>query len=159
MFEKPEAVVSSASKVPGTDGQKMSKTYRNIIPIFDADPTWKNAVSRIVTDGKDYTKEPLTVENETVFALYSLMASQDEVAQMLDDYVNNRSFGYGHAKQRLLKKIEDTFGEANRKFGLYKRNQDDLDSILTKGAEKARIKARATLELVRETVGLNHAIK
>ncbi|MBI3723612.1 tryptophan--tRNA ligase [bacterium] len=89
VFVRPEYRLNATAKVPGLDGQKMSKSYGNTIPIFARGKKLKKVVGSIVTDSKDYTKEPLDPDTDNVFALYTLFASDAEKTQMRKDYVEN----------------------------------------------------------------------
>jgi tryptophanyl-tRNA synthetase len=154
VFVRPEHRLNATAKVPGTDGQKMSKSYGNTIPIFARGKKLSKAVSSIKTDGKDYTKEPLDPGTDNVFAIYELFATDAEKAQMTDDYVNNRAFGYGHAKQKLTAKIEEKFGAAADRYEALKAKPSELEDRLREGARKARAVARATLDEARSAAGL-----
>lgn len=153
-FKIPAHRITAASKVLGTDGNKMSKSYHNTIPIFDKPGNIKKIVSGIKTDAKDFKSEPLTVDGEIVFHLYSLLASPEEIAELKDRYLNDRTFGYGHAKQRLIAKLEETFGRLLPTYETLLDNRVELDRILEQGAAKARKIAFSTMEKVRKAVGL-----
>jgi tryptophanyl-tRNA synthetase len=151
---RPEARLSRAPKVPGTDGQKMSKSYGNAIPVFARGKQLKKLVGTIATDSKDFTKEPLDPSTCKVFALWELFATEEEKAEMRDRYVNDRSFGYGHAKQALMAKMEERFGAAAERYEALKARPSDIEDVLREGARRARAIARATLDEAREAVGL-----
>ena len=136
----------------------MSKSYGNTIPIFARGKKLKKAVGAIVTDSKDFTKEPLAPDGDNVFALYSLFASEAEKAQMRRDYVDNRSFGYGHAKEKLREKIEERFGAAADRYEALKASPAGIEDILRAGARRARGIARATLDEARESAGLGRML-
>ncbi len=156
---RPEYRLNAATaKVPGTDGQKMSKSYNNTIPIFARGKRLKKTVGQVVTDSKDFTKEPLDPDTDNVYALYSLFASDEEKKEIRDRYVNDRAFGYGHAKQRLIEKIEQRFGAAGDKYDQLKSKPGELDDVLREGARKARAIARATLDEAREATGLGRML-
>jgi tryptophanyl-tRNA synthetase len=155
VFVRPEYRLNAATaKVPGTDGQKMSKSYNNTIPIFARGKRLKKIVGQVVTDSKDYTKEPLDPDTDNVFALYSLFATEDEKKAMRDRYVNDRAFGYGHAKQHLMEKVEARFGPAADRYESLKANPSELEDVLREGGLKARAVARATLDEARSAAGL-----
>ncbi len=155
VFVRPEYRLNAATaKVPGIDGQKMSKSYNNTIPIFARGKRLKKIVGQVVTDSKDYTKEPLDPDKDNVFALYSLFASEDEKKEMRDRYVNDRAFGYGHAKQHLMEKVEARFGPAADRYESLKANPSELEDVLREGGLKARAVARATLDEARSAAGL-----
>ncbi len=154
VFVRPESRLSATPNVPGTDGAKMSKSYGNAIPIFARGKALKKLVGTIPTDSRDYTKEPLDPSTCKVFALYELFADAEEKAAMQDSYVNDRAFGYGHAKQALIAKIEERFGAATDRYEALKARPDDMNDVLREGARRARAIARETVDEAREAVGL-----
>lgn len=155
VFKIPKYQIQEAgAKVPGLDGEKMSKSYGNTIPIFESASKIRKLVSQIKTDDKKYQSEPLTVEGETVFQLYSLLATPDEIANLADRYLNDRTFGYGHAKQLLAAKLEEKFGPAYQIYQDLLKNPRELDVILAQGQAKAKKISQETIEKVREVVGL-----
>jgi tryptophanyl-tRNA synthetase len=154
VFVRPEPRLSRTPKVPGTDGSKMSKSYNNAIPIFARGKRLKKIVGAIPTDSKDYTQEPLDPSTCKVFALYELFATEDEKHEMIQRYVNDRSFGYGHAKQALMAKMEERFGAAADRYEALKAHPAEIDDILRQGAPRARELARATVDEAREAAGL-----
>lgn len=151
---RPEPRLSATPKVPGTDGAKMSKSYGNAIPIFARGKRLKKIVGAIATDSKDFTTEPLDPTTCKVFALYALFASEEEKAAMVDRYVNDRAFGYGHAKQALMAKIEERFGAATDRYEHLKAHPAEMEDVLREGARRARGIARETLDEARAAVGL-----
>lgn len=155
---RPEHRTNKLAKVPGTDGQKMSKSYNNTIPIFARGKRLKKICGSVVTDSKDFTKEPLDPDTDNVFALYSLFASDAEKTQMRKDYVDNRAFGYGHAKQALQAKIEEKFGAAGERYDALKARPSEIEDVLRDGARRARAIARATLDEAREAAGLGRML-
>jgi tryptophanyl-tRNA synthetase len=155
---RPEARLSRTPKVPGTDGAKMSKSYNNAIPVFARGKRLKKIVGAIPTDSKDFTKEPLDPTTCKVFALYELFATEQEKAEMIDKYVSDRAFGYGHAKQALMAKMEEKFGAAAERYEALKASPAEIDDVLRAGAPRARELARATLDEAREAVGLGRML-
>jgi tryptophanyl-tRNA synthetase len=151
---RPEHRLSRTPKVPGTDGAKMSKSYNNAIPIFARGKRLKKIVGAIATDSKDFTKEPLDPSTCKVFALYELFATEEEKNEMIQRYVSDFTFGYGHAKQALMVKIEERFGAAADRYEALKANPAEIDDVLREGARRARAVARATLDEARAAVGL-----
>jgi tryptophanyl-tRNA synthetase len=163
VFPLPSAVFNEAAVVPGTDGQKMSKSYGNTIEIFAEGKALKNAVMGIVTDSTpvDAPKNPDTCN---AFALYKLFATQSELAEMADLYRNpmkgadgrgGRPFGYGDAKTMLLNKIDRYFAPARERRKLLERNPGYTEEVLVAGAKRARAVAQVTLQLVRQAVGIH----
>jgi tryptophanyl-tRNA synthetase len=139
--------------VPGTDGQKMSKSYGNIIDIFLPEKQLKKQVMSIETDSKglDEPKDPDTCN---VVAIYSLLASPEELETMRQNYLNG-GYGYGHAKLELLNAILTKFSVQREKFNHYMENTSVLDEQLEKGAQKARPVAHATLQRLRTALGFS----
>jgi tryptophanyl-tRNA synthetase len=149
----PEPMISEdLGIVPGTDGEKMSKSKNNTIAVFATDADWKKQVMSIVT-GSATLEEPKDPTTCHVFSLYKLIASKAEVDEMAAKY-RAGGYGYGHAKLALLDKIKMTFGGMrDRYFDLIKR-PDDLRSIILKGSERARALADVKLEKLQAAVGV-----
>jgi tryptophanyl-tRNA synthetase len=146
--------LSATPKVPGLDGEKMSKSYGNTIPIFLEGKKLKKLLGRIVTDSTDFTKAPLDFENCTVIDLYKLFADSDELADMKKNYTDNLEYGYGHGKLALKAKMDDYFGVARDKRRELLGDPGMVEDILQAGAEKARRVAGKTLKEVREACGI-----
>jgi len=155
LFKEPKYILSAGAKVPGTDGEKMAKSRGNVIPIFGNPKQLKKAVSNIVTDSRDYTKEALDPEKDNVAKLYSLVATKEEVDILKNKYLDDRTFGYGHAKQLLYDKLTQLFDEANQRYQQYHQQPEIVREILSKGAREARVQAQITLQKVRSAVGLD----
>ena len=151
----PEHRLSPVPKVPGVDGQKMSKSYHNTIPIFAKGKRLKKAVNAIVTDSKDPKLEPLDPETCNAFAIYSLFAADDERAELARQYREDRSFpGYGVTKKGIIDKMNDHFGLARERFeALLDPKNTELDDVLRQGGQRARSLARETIDLCREVTG------
>jgi len=137
--------------VPGTDGQKMSKSYGNFINIFAPKKELKKQVMGILTDNTPL-EEPKNPDNSIPFQLYSLIAPTDKVEEMRSNYLAG-NYGYGHAKKELLNMILDVFGEAREKYDHLMAHKDILDEELLKGAEKAQKIADDVLNRIRDKVG------
>jgi len=151
-FVLPQDQLKEETKyVPGTDGQKMSKSRGNIINIFLPEKQLKKQVNSIVTDSTPL-EEPKDPDTCNAFALYALLANDEQVADMRSKYTAG-GFGYGHAKKAILELILDQFAEQRKVYAHYMDNHEELNSILLKGAEKARAVARPVLNRVREKVG------
>lgn len=154
MLVVPEAVISEQVKiVPGTDGQKMSKSYGNFISIFGSEKVLKKQVMGIITDSTPM-EEPKNPDICNVFKIFELVASKDDVAALRRNYENG-NFGYGHAKKALLEVLIDRFGSARADYNNYMNNQDEVEAKLKFGAEKAGTVATATLRRIRQAVGYN----
>ncbi len=154
-FVVPEPFISETTAiVPGLDGQKMSKSYGNTIPIFLDDKPLRKKVMAIQTDATP-VEEPKDPEKCNLYALLSLFADKDKLAEVRDLYVNGGA-AYGYIKQDLFELIRDYFAGAREKKKELLANQDYLRDVLHKGADKARQKAAVTLDLVRDRVGLRY---
>jgi tryptophanyl-tRNA synthetase len=151
-FVMPEAKVQEETMyVPGTDGAKMSKSKGNLIDLFQTDKKLRKQIMGIQTDSTPM-EDPKNPETDNVFALYKILASSEQVAEMRANYING-NYGYGHAKQALYEVIVDTFGEAREKFDYYMNHLEEVDEALSLGAEKAKIVAEGVLAKVRNKVG------
>ena len=151
-FVLPEAKIDeSRMTIPGTDGQKMSKSYGNTIDIFLPDKKLRKQIMGIVTDSTPL-EEPKSTENDTVFALYSLLASEQQTGAMRQKYEGG-NYGYGHAKQELYEFIVEKYAEERKLFNFYMDNLPELHAKLEKGEEKARNIAREVLGRVKEKLG------
>ncbi|MBO5821431.1 MAG: tryptophan--tRNA ligase [Lentisphaeria bacterium] len=138
--------------VPGIDGQKMSKSYNNYIPIFGKEKEIKKLVMSIVTDCKGL-EEPKDPENCNVVALFKLFASPAEVEEMKAKY-RAGNYGYGHAKKELFDKMWAYFEPMRKKREELAANLDYVDEILRKNGERAREEAEKLLGKIRRAVGL-----
>ena len=151
-FVLPEAKVHEDTMyVPGTDGEKMSKSKDNIINIFQPDKKLRKQIMGIVTDSTPM-EDPKDPTNDNVFALYKLLASQEQIEGMSANYLAG-NYGYGHAKQALYELILTAFDEPRERFAYYMDHLHEVDEALAKGAEKARTVANGVLARVREKVG------
>lgn len=137
--------------IPGTDGQKMSKSRNNFINIFLADKKLRKQVMGIQTDSTPL-EEPKNPDTDNVFALYKLMASEVQIAEMRANYEGG-NYGYGHAKQALYELIITKFADERAKYNHYMDNLNEIDAALAIGAEKAKKVAKVVLKRVREKIG------
>lgn len=153
VIPEPEIPANIAS-IPGTDGQKMSKSYNNTIPIFGDENVIKKAVMGIVTDSKG-VDEPKELEGNVVYELYKLFADPDEAKEMADKFKKG-GMGYGDAKKMLLEKIQETFKPFKEKREHLAANPEEVEEILAKGAEKTRKISLKTMEKVRNATGLKY---
>ncbi|MBC2838276.1 tryptophan--tRNA ligase [Robiginitalea sp. SC105] len=151
-FVMPEAKVQENTMyIPGTDGQKMSKSKGNLIDIFQPDKALRKQIMGIVTDSTPL-EDPKDPDTDTVFALYKILASPEKVAEMRANYLGG-NYGYGHAKQALFECVRDTFSEARERFEYYREHPAEVDEALEIGAQKARVVASEVLERVRAKLG------
>lgn len=154
MLVVPDSVISEQVQiVPGTDGQKMSKSYGNFISIFGSDKVLKKQVMGIITDSTPM-EEPKDTSTCNVFKIFELVAQKDDVATMRKNYENG-NYGYGHAKKALLEVLLNRFGSAREDYNTYMNNLDEVEAKLKFSAEKAGTVATATLRRIREAVGYN----
>lgn len=152
VFVLPDAQIDeSVMTVPGLDGQKMSKSYGNIIDIFQPDKALRKNIMKIVSDSTPL-EDPKNPDADNTFALYSLLASDEQTAEMRKNYEAG-GYGYGHAKQALYELILDKFSEERRIYDHYMNNPEELESRLKQGEEKAAIIAREVLSRVKKAIG------
>jgi tryptophanyl-tRNA synthetase len=146
-----EKIHEDTMYVPGTDGNKMSKSRGNTINIFLPEKQLKKEINKIVTDSTPL-EEPKNPDTCNAFALYSLLADATETENMRSKYLAG-NFGYGHAKQALFELILDKFNEEREKFDYYQSNQEEVERNLIQGASKARDTATVVLNRVRSSLG------
>ena len=154
-FVIPEPEISeSTAIVPGLDGQKMSKSYDNTIPIFLDEKALRKRVMAIQTDATP-VEAPKNPDTCNLYALLKLFAPPEKMREVHDLYVNGGA-AYGYLKQDLFELINDYFAPARAKKQELRAHPGHLRQVLAKGAEKARAKAMATLELARDRMGLTY---
>ncbi len=153
VFTVPDCFIpESVAVIPGLDGQKMSKSYNNTIPIFGKEKAIRKIVMSIVTDSKglDDPKDPDTCN---VVTLYKLFASEEQVNEMKERY-RAGGYGYGHAKQALFEAMQDYFAPMRKRREELLANMDYVHEILRKGAARAGAEAEKTMDKVRKAVGI-----
>lgn len=141
----------SVMVIPGIDGQKMSKSRGNTIVIFQSKKKLRKQVMSIVTDSTPL-EEPKNPDTCNVFALYKILATPEETAQMHQNYLGG-NYGYGHAKTALFELIMERFANEREKYDYYMANLPELDQKLAEGAAKAKEIAHQTLKRVRGRMG------
>ncbi|MEZ4778159.1 MAG: tryptophan--tRNA ligase [Flavobacteriaceae bacterium] len=152
VFVLPDAKVQEDTMlIPGTDGEKMSKSKNNILNIFLPDKELRKQVMSIQTDSTPL-EEPKNPDTCHVFALYRLIASAEEIAQMRKNYEGG-NYGYGHAKQALYEMLLKKFETARQRYHYYMENLGEVDKALQIGAEKASKTANEVLQRVRQALG------
>lgn len=151
-FVLPEAQVQKHTMlVPGTDGDKMSKSKGNTIDIFETDKKLRKRIMSIKTDSTPL-EAPKDWKTCNCFALYSLLANDQQTATMKANYEAG-GYGYGHAKQALFELILEKFAEPRARYNYYMNNLDEVDKALAIGANKAKTIADDVLKRVRGKVG------
>lgn len=152
VFVLPEAKIQEDTMyIPGTDGHKMSKSRGNIINIFLDDKALRKQIMTIETDSTPL-EEPKNPDTCNVFALYKLLASEDQIATMRSNYLGG-NYGYGHAKQAFFELLVERFKNEREKYSYYMNNLTEVDKALAEGATKASAKANEVLQRVREKLG------
>ena len=152
-FILPEAdIKKDVATVTGTDGQKMSKSYGNVIEIFAPADVLKKQVMSIKTDSKS-VEEPKNPTECIPFNLYAFIASKKDSAD-LGDRLSKGGMGYGELKTKLFEELLTYFGEARERRLELEKNTSRLDEILVAGAKKAQLVAEKTMREVREKTGL-----
>ena len=146
-----ESIREDIMIIPGTDGEKMSKSRRNYINIFLSDKELKKQIMSIQTDSTPL-EAPKDPDYCNVFALYKLLATEAQTAQMAANY-RGGNYGFGHAKTALYELILEKFAQPREKFAYYMDHLSQVDEILREGAEKASQVAKQTLQRVREKLG------
>jgi tryptophanyl-tRNA synthetase len=157
VFTLPKSrVLEAAARVPGTDGQKMSKSYENTIQVFEEPGKLKKQIMRITTDSRPM-EEPKDPETDHLFELYRLMASADETAAMAETY-RRGGFGYGEIKKALHAAAEHFFADARSRRAELAADPATIDGILEEGAARAREQARRVLDRARAACGLGRSL-
>ena len=153
-FVLPDAKIQEDSMlIPGTNGGKMSKSANNIINIFLDDKALRKQIMSIETDSTPL-EEPKNPDTCNAFAIYSLLASAEQLAAMRANYEGG-NYGYGHAKQALFELIVETFKTEREKYNYYMNNLPEVDALLKIGADKAGVVASGVLSRVREKLGFS----
>jgi tryptophanyl-tRNA synthetase len=151
-FVLPKAQIQKdAQIIPGTDGQKMSKSKNNTINVFLPEKKLRKQIMAIQTDSTP-SEDHKDTDTCTVFELYSLLGTEQQISDLRALYCAG-GMGYGHAKQALFELILDSFTEARTKFDYYQNNPAEVTIALTKGAEKAKIIATDVMMRVRSKIG------
>jgi tryptophanyl-tRNA synthetase len=151
-FVLPDAKIQEETKlIPGTDGSKMSKSKNNFIDIFLPEKKLRKQIMSIATDSTPL-EDPKDWKTCNCFALYSLLASEEDIITMKANYENG-NYGYGHAKQALYELILSKFEIQRERYNHYMSNLNEVDDALAKGAEKASLVCNSVIKRVREKLG------
>lgn len=152
-FVLPQAAIDeNIMLIPGTDGNKMSKSRNNFINIFLPEKQLRKQVMSIETDSTPL-EDPKNPDTDNVFALYKLLATPEQIEEMRQNYLNG-GYGYGHAKQALYELILEKYADARTKFDELMNDKATLDAFLENGALKARDVAQKVLKRTRNKLGL-----
>ncbi|MDM1298961.1 tryptophan--tRNA ligase [Empedobacter falsenii] len=152
-FVLPKAAIDeNIMLIPGTDGNKMSKSRNNFINIFLPEKQLRKQVMSIETDSTPL-EDPKNPDTDNVFALYKLLATPEQIEEMRKNYLNG-GYGYGHAKQALYELILEKYADARTKFDELMNDKVTLDAFLENGALKARDVAQKVLKRTRNKLGL-----
>ncbi len=146
-----EQIQPDTMLIPGTDGEKMSKSRNNFIDIFLPEKQLRKQIMSIVSDSTPL-EEPKNTETCHTFALYKLLASPAQTDEMKANYLGG-NYGYGHAKQALFELILEKFSHERTRFNHLMANTAEIDAALSIGAQKARSVAQEVLKRTRTKVG------
>ena len=153
-FELPEAIIQSKKDtVPGIDGQKMSKSYGNIIPLLSSEKQLKKSIAKIVTNSLEPgdPKDPTTC---TIFKLYKYFASDELLKEFEDDY--KEGIGWGDAKNKLFNIINNEMLPLREKYILLENDKNLLNDLLHDGSKKVRPIAQEMLASIRDSIGIKN---
>jgi len=149
----PEPLIQESVKtIPGIDGRKMSKSYKNEIPLYSSSQQLRKRIGQIVTDSKgvDERKDPDTCN---LFSIYSHFATPAAAEQVRNRY-REGGLGYGELKKELFELIDAMVADGRERFSVLMANREQIDRILAAGAQKARSRAIPLLNKVREAIGI-----
>ena len=146
-----EKIEEDTMLVPGTDGEKMSKSRGNYIDVLLPEKALRTQIMSIVSDSTPL-EDPKDPSKCATFALYKLIANESEITQMQKNYLAG-NYGYGHAKQALFELILTKFAVPREKFSALMADKSQIDTALRIGAEKAKLVADEVLNRVRTKVG------
>ncbi|MCB9625006.1 MAG: tryptophan--tRNA ligase [Sandaracinus sp.] len=152
----PEAHISEdAPLVPGLDGEKMSKSRGNSIPLFASSKELRKVVMKITT-GSESLEEPKVAEGTTVYELTKQLTPS--IADEMKRKLEAGNYGWGHAKQDFFEALDAELGPKRDVYTAFRSDEEKLDRVLADGAERARTLARATMARVREAIGIARPI-
>lgn len=143
-------LAENVAVVPGIDGRKMSKSYGNVIPLFEDDKAIKKAIFSIKTDSRPM-EEPKDPEGILVYEIYKSIATPEQLQEM-GDGLRQGKLGYGHIKNMLLDAVINTVKDAREKYDYYMAHFDEVEAMLQQGAAKARPVAIETLYRLKEAI-------
>ena len=154
LFKLPEPIISEVTAVvPGLDGQKMSKSYGNTLPIFGEEKAIRKLINKKVVTDATPLEDPKPTEGSIILALYKLFATPEQYQAMVDAHLAG-GVGYGQFKKDLFEAYWEYFRTARERREWILAHPEYVDDVLNRGAEKAREEAQATLARIRKAVGL-----
>ena len=154
IFKLPEPIINEVTAVvPGLDGQKMSKSYGNTLPIFGEEKALRKLINKKVVTDATPLEEPKPTEGSIILALYKLFAGPEQYQTMVEQH-RAGGFGYGQFKKDLFEAYWEFFRAARERREWILTHPEYVDDVLTQGAAKAREEAAKTLTKVRQAVGL-----
>ena len=154
LFKLPKPIISEVTAVvPGLDGQKMSKSYGNTLPIFGEEKAIRKLINKKVVTDATPLEDPKPTEGSIILALYKLFATPEQYQAMVDAHLAG-GVGYGQFKKDLFEAYWEYFRTARERREWILAHPEYVDDVLNRGAEKAREEAQATLARIRKAVGL-----
>ena len=154
LFKLPEPIISEVTAVvPGLDGQKMSKSYGNTLPIFGEEKAIRKLINKKVVTDATPLEDPKPTEGSIILSLYKLFATPEQYRAMVDAHLAG-GVGYGQFKKDLFEAYWEYFRAARERREWILAHPEYVDDVLNRGAEKAREEAQATLARIRQAVGL-----
>lgn len=153
-FHVPEPlIVKEMEIIPGTDGQKMSKSYNNIIPLFASEEEVTKSIMTIKTDSRNLG-EKLDADNDLVFSFHKLVSTEEELRDLRERYESG-GIGYGESKQLLVEKFLEYFNDAYTRYLELRAHPEIVYATLSEGGVRARARAKEKMKVVRKAVGLS----
>jgi len=153
LFTLPEPIIDNDEKVvPGLDGRKMSKSYNNVIPLLCDEKTLRKSIMKIVTNSLE-PGEPKDYKTCNVFSLYTNFASDEEIAELKEEY--NNGISWGDAKNKLFDKANDSLLPIRERYFELKEQKDLVKDHLSDGAKKVRPLAQEFIEEIRSKIGIS----
>jgi tryptophanyl-tRNA synthetase len=151
-FTLPEAVIrDEVALLPGLDGRKMSKSYGNVIPLFENEKALRKLVMKIKTNSLE-PGQPKDTEDSVLFAIYRAFATPEETAAVRERYA--AGIGWGEMKQLLFERVNSELAPARAEYERLIASPGEVEKVLLAGAERARALSRPFLTEIRERVGI-----
>ena len=155
VFIIPEAKLQKDTQlIPGTDGEKMSKSRENTIDMFENEKSIKKVINKNIITDNSSLEAPKDPNNSTVYHLFNLIASNEKSSKMKEN-LKAGGYGWGHAKKELIEELVKSFATQREKFNYYINHPKEVEDVLQKGALKAKKVAETTINRVRESLGYN----